>query len=67
MTLAKTPGESKLARNRDIARKLRGMAILFQEEMRLDARPSGEAPPQLSHQRAKSNIVPPSKKNHESP
>ena len=44
--LAKDPGESVLARNRDITRKLRGMAILFQEEMRLDARPAGEAPPQ---------------------
>ncbi len=44
--LAKDPGESKLVRNRDITRKLRGMAILFQEEMRLDARPAGEAPPQ---------------------
>ena len=29
-----------------IIRKLRGMAIMFQEEMRLDARPAGEAPPQ---------------------
>ena len=44
--LAKDPGESKLVRNRDITRKLRGMAILFQEEMRLDARPAGEAPPE---------------------
>jgi arylsulfatase A len=38
--------ESKLVRNQEITRKLRGMAILFQEEMRLDARPAGEAPPQ---------------------
>ena len=37
--------QAKLVRNRDITRKLRGMAILFQEEMRLDARPAGEAPP----------------------
>lgn len=44
--LEKDPGESKLVRNRDIIRKLRGMAILFQEEMRLDARPAGQAPPQ---------------------
>jgi len=44
--LDKDPGESKLARNREIIRKLRGMAILFQEEMRLDARPAGEVPPQ---------------------
>ncbi|MFT5522219.1 MAG: arylsulfatase A [Pirellulaceae bacterium] len=41
--LSKDPGESKIVRNRDIARKLRGMAILFQEEMRLDARPAGKA------------------------
>jgi arylsulfatase A len=41
--LAKDPGESKLVRNRDITRKLRGMAILFQEEMRLDARPAGRS------------------------
>jgi arylsulfatase A len=39
--LGNDPGESKLARNRVIVRKLRGMAILFQEEMRLDARPAG--------------------------
>lgn len=39
--LAVDPGESELVRNRDITRKLRGMAILFQEEMRLDARPAG--------------------------
>ena len=44
--LAKDPGESKLVRNRDITRKLRGMAVLFQEEMWLDARLAGEAPPQ---------------------
>ena len=40
--LVKDPGETKLVRNRDIARKLRGMAILFQHEMRTDARPAGE-------------------------
>lgn len=40
--LAKDPGELKLVRNRDISRKLRGMAVLFQEEMRRDARPAGE-------------------------
>lgn len=39
--LAADPGETKPARNRDISRKLRGMAILFQEEMRLDARRAG--------------------------
>ena len=36
------PGESKPIRDRGILRKLRGMAILFQEEMRLDARPAGD-------------------------
>jgi arylsulfatase A len=36
------PGESKPVRNGAIIRKLRGMAVLFQEEMRLDARPAGE-------------------------
>ncbi|MCP4785795.1 MAG: sulfatase-like hydrolase/transferase [Fuerstiella sp.] len=42
--LVKDPGESTLVRNRDITRKLRGMAVMFQEEMRLDARAAGEAP-----------------------
>ncbi|KAA5545383.1 sulfatase-like hydrolase/transferase [Roseiconus nitratireducens] len=42
--LATDPGETQLVRNRDITRKLRGMAILLQEEMRLDARPAGQAP-----------------------
>ena len=41
--LAKDLGEASPVRQRDITRKLRGMAILFQEEMRLDARPAGEA------------------------
>ena len=40
--LAKDPGESEPVRNGEILRKLRGMAILFQEEMKLDARPAGE-------------------------
>lgn len=44
--LATDPAESKLVRNQEIARKLRGMAILFQNEMRLDARPAGQAPSQ---------------------
>ena len=35
------PGESKLVRNRDIVRKLRGMSVLFQQEMLADARPPG--------------------------
>ena len=41
--LASDPGESKVVRNRDITRKLRGMAVLFQNEMRLDSRPAGDA------------------------
>ena len=40
--LVKDPGETQLVRNGAIARKLRGMAILFQHEMRTDARPAGE-------------------------
>jgi acetyl esterase/lipase len=43
--VVKDPGESKLVRNGSIIRKLRGMAILFQDEMRLDARPAGQVPP----------------------
>ena len=43
--LAQDPGESQPVRNRAVARKLRGMAVLFQEEMRLDARPAGQASP----------------------
>ena len=37
-------GETTPVRNGEIIRKLRGMAIMFQEEMRLDARPAGTAP-----------------------
>ena len=40
--LVTDPAESKLVRNGEIIRKLRGMAILFQEEMRRDARPAGQ-------------------------
>ena len=40
--LSKDPGELRLVRNREITRKLRGMAIMFQEEMSLDARPTGQ-------------------------
>lgn len=43
--LKSDPGESKLVRNGEIIRKLRGMAILFQREMALDARPAGQATP----------------------
>ena len=39
--LASDPGESKLVRNQQIMRKLRGMVVMFQEEMMLDARPAG--------------------------
>lgn len=35
------PGESKPVRNGQIARKLRGMTVLFQEEMSRDARQAG--------------------------
>jgi len=44
--LEKDPGETKLARNPEITKKLRGMAVLFQDEMRLDARPAGASPPE---------------------
>ena len=40
--LKKDPGESTLVRNGEILRKLRGMAIMFQQEMSLDSRPPGE-------------------------
>jgi arylsulfatase A-like enzyme len=40
--LQKDPAESEPVRNREILRKLRGMAILFQDEMRLNARPAGQ-------------------------
>ena len=40
--LATDPGETKLVRNGAISRKLRGMAILFQQEMRADIRRPGE-------------------------
>ncbi len=43
--LTNDPGESKLVRNGEILRKLRGMAILFQQEMQFDARPAGEVSP----------------------
>jgi len=42
--LAADPGESDPVRNGEIIRKMRGMAILFQHEMLLDARPPGRAP-----------------------
>ena len=40
--LESDPGEKKPVFNRQILRKLRGMAVIFQEEMRRDARPAGE-------------------------
>lgn len=43
--LAQDPGESELIRNREITRKLRGMVVMFQEEMQFDARPAGQAAP----------------------
>ena len=42
--LKKDPGESKPIRNQAIIRKLRGMVILFQEEMSAGMRPAGELP-----------------------
>lgn len=41
--LVNDPGESRPVRDGRVIRKLRGMAILFQHEMRLDARPAGDA------------------------
>ncbi|MEM9283329.1 MAG: sulfatase-like hydrolase/transferase, partial [Verrucomicrobiota bacterium] len=40
--LMKDPGETTPVRNGEILRKLRGMTVMFQEEMRMDARPAGE-------------------------
>jgi arylsulfatase A-like enzyme len=40
--LQQDPGETQPIRNGQIARKLRGMAILFQDEMRTGTRPAGE-------------------------
>ncbi|RMF39304.1 MAG: hypothetical protein D6753_14135 [Planctomycetota bacterium] len=42
--LSQDPGESQPVRRSDLVRKLRGMAILFEHEMRLDARPAGQVP-----------------------
>jgi len=42
--LEKDPGETKLVRNPELIKKLRGMAVLFQEEMRTGTRPAGELP-----------------------
>lgn len=41
--LSKDPGESIPVRDRDVLRKMRGMAIMFQDEMRHDARRAGES------------------------
>ncbi len=43
--LADDPGERKPVFNGQVIRKLRGMAVIFQEEMRRDARPAGEVSP----------------------
>lgn len=40
--LESDPGESKPVRSGEIIRKLRGMAVMFQEEMSRDARQAGE-------------------------
>jgi len=42
--LEEDPGEAKRVRNPALTKKLRGMAILFQEEMRTGTRPAGELP-----------------------
>lgn len=42
--LEKDPGETKRVHNPAITRKLRGMAVLFQEEMQDTARPVGHIP-----------------------
>ena len=39
------PGETKPVRDHGLHRRLRGMAVMFQEEMSRDARPAGEAAP----------------------
>jgi hypothetical protein len=41
--LVEDPGEKKPVRNSAIIKKLRGMVIMFQEEMRHDTRPGGDA------------------------
>jgi arylsulfatase A-like enzyme len=43
--LESDPGETRPVRNGEITRKLRGMAVLFQEEMRTGTRPAGEVAP----------------------
>lgn len=43
--LQNDPGESTPVRNGEVLRKLRGMAVLFQHEMRSDARTAGEVAP----------------------
>ncbi|MEM1224895.1 MAG: alpha/beta fold hydrolase [Planctomycetota bacterium] len=43
--LASDLGETQPIRNGEVTRKLRGMSILFQEEMQRDARPAGRAQP----------------------
>ena len=55
--LSKDPGESILVRNRDISRKLRGMAVMFQDEMRRDARNAGESVP-LANKKGRTTIAP---------
>ena len=55
--LAKDPGEKKPVFDRYLSRKLRGMIVLFQEEMRLSARDGGLADPLVSAQ-DKARIAP---------
>ena len=46
--LENDPGEREPVRNAAIMRKLRGMAILFQEEMQTGTRPAGSVPQRAS-------------------
>lgn len=41
--LVEDPAENSPIRNREVLRRLRGMAVMFQEEMSRDARPAGRA------------------------
>lgn len=52
--LKSDPGETKLVRRPEIARKLRGMVILFQHEMMCDSRPPGVTLP--SKETAKTDL-----------
>lgn len=44
--LENDPGETRPIRQRDLVKRLRGMAVMFQEEMSYDARQAGHAEPE---------------------